>query len=270
MRPFRLIYPNHRPCQEASFAPFSVSLSLSLSPLSLTQPNHARFGTVPRSSKNRRTRRPDGLTDQRRAGAVTPPMSHSRSDNALAQDQLNGRERGLCRLWNGTPASRRGVAFKPSFSRLRVGNFLPPSRCKWRPVGSHAAARSGALSAKSAVVRSVRPSRVSYREGNLMRASGRSTSMASGDQCRDRAMPQHALRLWRLASLPIIPNGRLPNSRPRFLRKPSPARRVMSRGALCPARRSRAGVPAPGNSWHAPPGLRSAERERKGLTRPWL
>jgi hypothetical protein len=59
-----------------------------------------------------------------------------------------------------------------------------PSRCKCRPVGADAAARSGALSAKSAVVRSVRPSRVSYREGNLM--SGDLLTVSEGDSSEIR------------------------------------------------------------------------------------
>jgi hypothetical protein len=81
-------------------------------------------------------------------------------------------ERSLKRIetaGDGAPASRRGVALNRVSPACVLSGELPSlSRCKWRPVGSHAAARSGALSAKSAVVRSVRPSRVSYREGNLM------------------------------------------------------------------------------------------------------
>src|ERR671919_695590 len=112
-------------------------------------------------------------------------MSHSRPDNALAHDQLNGREHGLCRLWNGAPASRRGVALNRVSPACVLSGELPSlSRCKWRPVGSHAAARTGALSAKSAVVRSVRPSRVSYREGNLM--SGDLLTVSEGDSAEIR------------------------------------------------------------------------------------
>jgi hypothetical protein len=45
---FAAVFPNHEHRAEGRFGPFSVSLR----PVSLTQPNHARFGTVIGSLKN--------------------------------------------------------------------------------------------------------------------------------------------------------------------------------------------------------------------------